>query len=181
MDIRETWTQRPGSGMELWEWYTEMKLILPLVRQPLDKLICVHYVQSNFFFSGPFAMQGDRAEIVDFSLPVYTGHIVALIPLKMVNNQDALIKPFDWRSWVVIASLPPTYLLFIALSEYVFNHDVNWWKLINFTLNPIFMQGVPRLPEANMYNRIFSINWIMMTYVLGLAYLGMSYAWLCRL
>ena len=131
---------------------------------------------TNFFFSGPFALQWDRAEIVDFTLPVYTDHIVGLVPLKIENNKDAQIKPFDWRAWVVIALLPPIYLLIIALSEYVFNHHVDWWTLINFTLRPIFLQGVPRLPQANMYNRIFSINWIWMMNVLGLAYLGMSNA-----
>ena len=64
------------------------------------------------------------------------------------------------------------YLLIIAISEYVFNRHVDWWTLIYLTLMPIFFQGVPRLPETKIYNRIFSINWIMPMYVLALAYLG---------
>ena len=116
-------------------------------------------------------MNWDRAQIVDFTLPVYTDQILGLVPLIIEKDPRVLSKPFDWRVWLVLAVLPPMYLFIITLSEYAFNHRVNWWTLIDFTLRPVFMQGVPRLPEAKMYNRIFSINWIMMMYVLGLAYL----------
>ena len=119
-------------------------------------------------------MQWDRAEIVDFSLSVYTDHIIGIVPLKIKDNIDALIQPFNWRVWAIIACLPPMYLSIIALSEYAFNRQVKWWTFINFTLRPIFVQSLPVFPQANIYNKLFSINWIMMMYVLGQAYLGKS-------
>ena len=115
-----------------------------------------------------------RTEIVDFSVPVYTDQVIGLVPLKIKDNRDARIEPFHWRVWAIIACLPPMYLLIMALSEYEFNHEVNWWTLIDFILRPIFMQTLPMFPQANMYNKLFSINWIMMMFVLGQAYLGRS-------
>ena len=99
----------------------------------------------------------------------------------MEKVPNVLIKPFDWRVWILLIALPPMYLLIIAISEYVFNRHVDWWTLIYLTLMPIFMQGVPRLPETKVYNRIFSINWIMPMYVLGLAYLGALHSANCKL
>ena len=118
-------------------------------------------------------MQQDRAQIVDFTQAVYTDQIVGLVPLKVENNQRVLLKAFEWRVWAVLVALPPVYLLIITLAEYVFNRRVqDWWTLIDSTLRPIFMQGVPRIPDAKICNRIFSINWIMMMIVLGSAYSG---------
>ena len=124
-------------------------------------------------------MNWERAKIVDYTLPVYTGQLMALVPINVPDKRDARIEPFDWRVWVVIAFLPQIYLLMMAIAECLFNHDINWWILIEVTLRPIFMQGVPRPPVANTYNRIFSITWITMCYVLAVAYLGMSHDWLC--
>ena len=113
-----------------------------------------------------------RAEIVDFTVPVYTDHIMGVVPFKIKDQRDARIEPFHWNVWAAIASLPLMYLIIIALSECVFNNHVHWWIVFDNTLRPVFLQGVPKLPGENMYNRIFSITWIMMTYVMGVAYLG---------
>ena len=64
-----------------------------------------------------------RTEIVDFSVPVYTDQVIGLVPLKIKDNRDARIEPFHWSLWVIIACLPPMYLLIMALSEYEFNHE----------------------------------------------------------
>ena len=113
-----------------------------------------------------------RSEIVDFTVPVYTDHIMLVVPFKIKDQRDARIEPFHWKVWAVIAALPPMYLIIVALSERVFNNHVHWWKVIDITLRPVFLQGVPKLPEGYMYNRILSITWIMMMYVMGVAYLG---------
>ena len=117
-------------------------------------------------------MLGDRAEIVDFTLPVYVDQIMGILPFKIKDQRDARIEPFHWKVWAVIAALPPMYLILITLSECIFTNHVHWWKVIDITLRPVFLQGVPKLPEEYMYNRIFSITWIMMMYILGTAYLG---------
>ena len=119
-------------------------------------------------------MQWDRAEIVDFSISVYTDHLIGLVPLKIKDSRDARIEPFHWKVWAIIASLPPMYLLIIALSEYIFNRQVRWRTLIDFTLRPIFMQSLTIFPQAKVYNKLFSITWIMMMFVLAQAYLGKS-------
>ena len=117
-------------------------------------------------------MMADRAEIVDFTIPVYTDHVMGVVPFKIKDQRDARIEPFHWKVWAVIAALPPVYLIIVALSERVFNNHVHWWIVFDNTLRPVFLQGVPKLPGENMYNRIFSITWIMMMYVMGVAYLG---------
>ena len=129
-------------------------------------------------FLGPFAITQERARFVDFSVPVYTDDILFLMPLKLEKDASILIRPFGWRVWIIVLLVPPTYLLILALSDFVFEGKVKWWELTDFTARLLFMHGVPILPETTIYKRIFSITWIVAQTIMALAYAGHSLTFL---
>ena len=57
----------------------------------------------------------DRAQIVDFTIPVYIDPLSCLVPLKIEKVPDVLIKPFDWRVW--IDYLLVTYFLLVVATQ----------------------------------------------------------------
>lgn len=125
---------------------------------------------------GPFAIMPQRARDVDFSITLYQDDTVFMMPLNIEKDSRIIMRPFEWRVWILVLLAPPAYLLILGLSDFAFERferKVEWWKLTDFTVRLLFMHGTPRLPESTIYRRIFSITWIVTQTILAVVYAGL--------
>ena len=49
--------------------------------------------------SGLFSFQYARAQVIQYTVPIYVDGTVAVVPLKMGKDHSVLIRPFGWRVW----------------------------------------------------------------------------------
>ena len=120
-------------------------------------------------------MNDQRAQVIEYTIPVYVDDQVALVPFKPSRDQAILIKVFDWRIWLVLLSLTPTFILVSGLSDRFFKGRTHWWGQVDFALRTIFMDSVfPCIPQERVYNKILSFTWIWGCFVLFAAYSGNS-------
>ena len=123
--------------------------------------------------TGPFSVNDQRAQVIEYTIPVYVDDQVALIPYKPSRNQAVLIKVFDWRIWLTLLFLTPAYIIVCGLSTRLFMGQVNWWAQVDFALRTLCMDSAyPRIPQERNYNKILSFTWIWGCFVLFAAYSG---------
>ena len=125
---------------------------------------------------GPFAIMPQRARDVDFSITLYQDDTVFMMPLNIEKDSRIIMRPFEWRVWILVLLAPPAYLLILGLSDFAFEgNNVRWWELTDFTVRHLFMHSVPKLPESTSYKRIFSITWIATQTIMAVVYAGFFY------
>ena len=121
---------------------------------------------------GPFGFRVDRAQVVDFTIPVYIDDLVGIIPFKTEEDHSILGKPFDWPTWFGVFTIPPAFLLILVLSDFVFHGKCKIWGLTEFVFRSMVSQNGPELPQPRNFNRVYTMTWILGCYVLATSYTG---------
>lgn len=122
---------------------------------------------------GPFSPRSGRRQVVDFTIPVAYGGLIAIVPFKPSGNDMAVIMhPFGWKLWICVLVSPFLFLFSLALSDKVFNGKVKWWKQIDFILRSIFMDASASIPAPRYHNKIIIMTCMLVFYILGLTYTG---------
>ena len=106
-------------------------------------------------------------------LPVYIDDVTGLMLMEVKEDQAILVRPFDWRVWIVVFSLIPIFVLVLFLSDKIYDGHAEWWRAVDFVTRSICTETVVAIPKARNYNRIFSLTTILGFYFLVLFYTGL--------
>ena len=125
------------------------------------------------YITGPFSFNLARSQVVQYTLPVYTDNIIALMPFKRADDHSIIFRPFEWRVWVGIGLVLPIFILITVFSNWIYFGHCDWWKQIEFTSKCICMEG-GSIPKAQYHNMIYSLTWIWCSFILFAAYSGVT-------
>ena len=87
------------------------------------------------------------------------------------KDQGILFRALGWKVWLAVVIITPLYIVILGLSDWLYNGQTNWWTYIEFCLRSICMDSV-KIPQSQNYNKVYSLAWLWMTFVLFLAYQG---------
>ena len=125
----------------------------------------------NYFSQGPFGMTLLRSQEVDFSLPIITDEMTGFLAFGVSKDLGILFRAFDWRVWLSVIIITPVYIAMVGLSNWFYGSHVSWYGYLEFCIRTICMDNV-KVPQTQTYNKVYSIIWIWMSFVLFLAYEG---------
>ena len=115
-----------------------------------------------------------RSQVVDFSLPIVTDEMTGFLFFGVSKDQGILFRAFGWRVWLAVVIITPVYIAIVGLSDWFYSGQMtNWWSYIEFCFRSICMDSV-EIPQSQTYNKVYSLAWIWMSFVLFLAYEGKS-------
>ena len=112
-----------------------------------------------------------RSQVIDFSLPIVTDDMTGFLSFGVAKDHGILYQAFDWRVWLAIAALTPVYVAILGLSDWIYSRHTDWWTYIHFCLGSICLDSV-KVPQGKNYNKIYSMAWMWMSFILFLAYEG---------
>ena len=114
-----------------------------------------------------------RSEVIDYTIPVYIDDLTGLVAIKVKKDQAILVRPFDWRVWIVVFSLIPIFALDLFLSEKLYHGHAEWWRAVDFVTRSLTIESMVTIPKARNYNMILSLTGIWGFYILVLFYTGL--------
>ena len=133
----------------------------------------MHESALKTLYLGPFIPRYDRTKVVEFTIPVTYGGMVALVPFRQSGNGMTLIvQPFGWKLWICVLASPFIFLFALALSNKLVHDEVMWWKQIDFILRSIFMDSPASLPSTRHHNKILTTTCLLVFFILATAYTG---------
>ena len=92
--------------------------------------------------------------------------------LEIKKDQAILVRPFDWRVWLVVFTLTPALALVLFLSDRLYDGHAAWWRVVDFITRCTCIESMVAIPKERNYNRIFSLTGIWGYYILVLFYTG---------
>ena len=120
---------------------------------------------------GPFAVTYLRYQVVDFSSYYYMDASPFMTSFETTVDIYALIRPFNYDIWLIMAFLPPIYCIAMALSDKLFIGMGQWYFQIEFVYRNLLKQ-VDKVPNFKKYNVIFAQTWIFGAFMMTTLYLG---------
>ena len=133
----------------------------------------MHESAPNTLYLGPFIPRYDRSRVVEFTIPVTYGGMVAVVPFRQPGNDMTLIvQPFGWRLWICVLASPFIFLFALALSDKLVYEEVMWWKQIDFILRSIFMDSPASLSSMRHHHKILTTTCMLVFFILASAYTG---------
>ena len=124
-------------------------------------------------FTGPFGITLIRSEVVDYTIPVYIDDFTGLVSMEVNKDQAILVRPFDWKVWIVVFIVTPIFALILFLSEKFYHGHAEWWRAVDFVTRSLTIESLVVIPKARNYNMIFSLTGIWGFYILVLFYTGL--------
>ena len=124
-------------------------------------------------FAGPFGITLIRSQVVDYTIPVYIDDFNALVSMEVKKDQAILVRPFDWKVWIVVFIVTPIFALILFLSEKYYYGHAEWWRAVDFVTRSLTIESLVAIPKARNYNMIFSLTGIWGFYILVLFYTGL--------
>ena len=124
-------------------------------------------------YAGPFSMTLIRSEVVDFTIPVYIDDLTGLVSMEVKKDQAILVRPFDWRVWIVVFTVTPIFALVLFLSDKFYHGHAEWWRAVDFVTRSLTNESLVVIPKARNYNMVFSLTGIWGFYILVLFYTGL--------
>ena len=120
---------------------------------------------------GPFAVTYLRYQVVDFSSYYYMDASPFMTSFETTVDIYALIRPFNYDIWLILAILPPIYCILMAISDKIFIGMGQWYFQIEFVYRNLLKQ-VDKVPNFKKYNVIFAQTWIFGAFMMTTLYLG---------
>ena len=120
---------------------------------------------------GPFAVTYLRSQVVDFSSYYYMDASPFMTSFETTVDIYALIRPFNYDIWLILAILPPIYCILMAISDKIFIGMGQWYFQIEFVYRNLLKQ-VDKVPNFKKYNVIFAQTWIFGAFIMTTLYLG---------
>ena len=120
---------------------------------------------------GPFAVTYLRSQVVDFSSYYYMDASPFMTSFETTVDIYALIRPFNYDIWLILAILPPIYCILMAISDKIFIGMGQWYFQIEFVYRNLLKQ-VDKVPNFKKYNIIFAQTWIFGAFIMTTLYLG---------
>ena len=120
---------------------------------------------------GPFAVTYLRYQVVDFSSYYYMDASPFMTSFETTVDIYALIRPFNYDIWLILAILPPIYCILMAISDKIFIGMGQWYFQIEFVYRNLLKQ-VDKVPNFKKYNIIFAQTWIFGAFIMTTLYLG---------
>ena len=122
-------------------------------------------------FEGPFVTRYDRKQVVDFTIPVSYGGVVAIVPFRPSGNDMGVIwQPFGWKLWIGVLASPFIFLFALAVSDKLVHGEVMWWMHIDFILRSIFMDSSASPPTTTLHDKILTMTILIVSFILAIAY-----------
>ena len=130
----------------------------------------------NLHFLGPFGVNFERSQAVDFSYPILIDYLSIIFPIELGKDPWPIIRPYHWKVWIGILLSPPVFILTMGVADRWANNGdwrrVRWATITGFALRTCFIQSAPWLPESRLYRKMFSLGWMWAFFVIAQGFAG---------
>ena len=123
-------------------------------------------------FPGPHTITLNRLQGVDFTTPVFLDHWGLVIPLRIQTDLLAILKPFQYEVWVMLAICIPMYTLAMTLAHYIYFGELKLKSMIGFVGRITLHTDVSSIDYRRLYQKLLIIIWMFAFLILGQAYAG---------
>ena len=122
---------------------------------------------------GPFSINHNRLQGVDFTIPVLVDFWGLLVPVRQDISLAAILHAFEFKVWLVILMAIPIYILLMTMANYNYFGQMKWEMFASFVLRASVMEGTGKsLPEKALYQKLLILFWSLPLFVLVTAYTG---------
>ena len=122
---------------------------------------------------GPFTINHNRLQGVQFTIPVVVGSYGLVVPLRQNYNLAAILHAFEFKVWLVILMTIPTYILVMTMANYHHFGHMKWEIFASFVIRSSIMERRGKsLPVKRLYQKLLLLFWSLPLFVLVTAYKG---------
>ena len=122
---------------------------------------------------GPFFVNTNRLQGVDFTTPMLTMSHGLVIPIRPSINLAAITDALELKVWLVILITMPVYITIMVMANREYFGDMKWEVFAAFVIRTSVMeQRVECPPATRLYQKMLMLFWIVPLFVLITGYVG---------
>ena len=124
------------------------------------------------FALGPFSVTKAREEVCDFTFPIMMDFWTILMPVIVERNLWAIFSPFSTVTWFAVLLIIPIFVLALTLLLKVFYGKILLGDVIEFMFRSVTAEPLVWIPDKKIFEKIISVPFILMAFILVTAYSG---------